>query len=74
MDFHLKKIKNKKKNKKMKNKIYNNEENIQKTIENMKRLTQKIVSSKEKSLQFLIEAGICNENGKLSKNYGGSDD
>ena len=59
-----------KKEKKMKNKM----ENIQKTIQNMKKLTQEIISSKEKSLQFLIKAGICNEKGKLNKNYGGSDD
>jgi len=54
--------------------MYNNEKNIQKNIKNMKKLTKKIVSSKKKSLQFLIETGICDENGKLSKNYGGSND
>ena len=49
-------------------------ENIQKIINNMKKLTKKITSSKEKSIQFLIEAGIYNKIGELSKNYGGSND
>ena len=54
--------------------MYNNEKNIQETLKNMKKLTREIAASKKKSLQFLIEAGICNESGKLSQNYGGSDD
>ncbi len=44
-------------------KEYNNE------LKKMEEFAKELSSSKEESLKFLKEAGICTPSGKLSKNY-----
>ena len=38
-------------------------------IASFREYSKEILSSKENSQRFLIELGICNENGKLTSNY-----
>lgn len=38
-------------------------------IKEMKKFSREVTSSKEKSKQFLVKAGICTENGNLKKVY-----
>lgn len=44
-------------------KVYNKE------LKKMEEFAKKVSSSKEESLKFLQEAGICTPSGKLSKFY-----
>lgn len=46
--------------------------NVEKIIEDMKKTTKKITASKNASREFLVKAGICDKDGKLTKEYGGS--
>jgi len=38
-------------------------------IASIKEYSKEVLSSKEKSQQFLIELGVCNTKGKLTSNY-----
>lgn len=42
---------------------------IEKTVEDMKKWTKKICSSKKKARKFLIDAGIYDADGNLTKQY-----
>lgn len=41
----------------------------EKIVKEMKEFTKKVTSSKEKAREFLVNAGICTPNGKLTKAY-----
>jgi len=40
-----------------------------KVVKEMKIFTKKVTSSKAKAREFLVSAGICTVNGKLTKTY-----
>jgi hypothetical protein len=42
---------------------------IKKSVEKMRKLSKEIASSKKKSREFLIEAGIYTPTGQLAKPY-----
>ena len=46
-----------------------NEKESKKFIEEMKKTTKKLTKSKRASLDFLVKAGICSPDGKLTKQY-----
>jgi len=45
------------------------EKESKKIIEEMKKATKKVTRSKKASLEFLVKAGICSEDGKLREQY-----
>ncbi len=44
---------------------------IDKTIRDMRKFTKKVSSSKKLSREFLYRAGICTKSGRLRKPYSG---
>jgi hypothetical protein len=45
------------------------EQELKKSVEAMKNLRNDLTSSKEKALAFLVQAGIVNTSGELTKPY-----
>jgi hypothetical protein len=45
------------------------EQELKKSVEAMKNLQNDLTSSKEKALAFLVQAGIVNTSGELTKPY-----
>lgn len=45
------------------------EQDLKKSLEAMKSLSDEMTSSKEKALSFLIEAGMVTKSGELTENY-----
>lgn len=41
----------------------------EKIVKEMKAYTKKVTASKKKAREFLVSAGICNSDGKLSPAY-----
>ena len=42
---------------------------IKKTVDNMKKLTKKVCSSRAEARKFLVSAGIYTKHGQLAKAY-----
>lgn len=45
------------------------EKELKKSIVEMKKATKKVTKTKKASLLFLMKAGICSSDGKLTKQY-----
>lgn len=45
------------------------EKEVEKSVEDMKKFTKKVTSSKRKAREFLVRAGISTPTGRLTKPY-----